>query len=574
MSKTTVIDNRCTHLINPDKALSHLNFHKKAFRYFLVVIPVAFVFLISTSYQRDPNGNNTMQPEYFSPATVDSLRVFLSAISPDSQVFIYRENPVMLESVRNFYLNNGYKPVWTRFNSLNGRATSLLYLIEHAREYGLEPPQYHLSAIMKLQQQLEDKSGKNKQADLVDLEVLMTDAALRLMVNLHAGYRAFDSTLYSAGWVVKLPEILLQGIETGKVAEHVLSMEPRFIEYTMLRKANTKFVKTNSLTDHCAEINYPAKDSTVLYSQIRKALEIQGYLDKNKNNADITMALREFQHYHGLESDGKPGRNTVEALKQSTLYKYRILALNLDRLRKKQDTDSNLLYVNIPAYQLKVFNGNTLMDTFRIIVGNPLSPTPVLSAKMERIIANPVWFVPRSITMNEILPRIKSDSGYLKRNGFKVLDRNYKTVNYENLNLADISENDFDYTLRQDRGSDNSLGKIKFIFSNPYAIYLHDTPGKTLFSKDLRAFSHGCVRVQDPERLAGYIIHEINSDSTSITRLITAGKHHEFIISSALSIQIIYITCEADNAGKLYFYKDIYGTDKKELEQLVPFMDI
>jgi murein L,D-transpeptidase YcbB/YkuD len=312
----------------------------------------------------------------------------------------------------------------------------------------------------------------------------------------------------------------------------------------------------------------------MLYSQIREALVTLGYLSKRSNYTDIIAGLREFQHYHGLEPDGKPGKNTIEALKQSTLFKYRILALNLDRLRKKQEMDSNLLYINIPAYQLKVFNGNTLKDTFRIIVGNPSSPTPVLSARMEKVIANPVWFVPKSITMREILPKIKSDSGYLKRNGFKVLDGDYKAVNYETLNLADISENDFNYTLRQDRGLDNSLGQIKFIFSNPYAIYLHDTPGKSLFSKDLRAFSHGCIRVQHPERLAGYILREINSDSTNITRLIAAGRHREFNISSKLSIQIMYVTCEADDAGRLYFYRDIYGTDKKELEQLAPLMDI
>ena len=575
MDKATVIDNRCTLLTNPGKASSHLHFHKNTFRYFVALIPVAIVLLISTSYQQSPDERNAIEPGYYTPGTVDSLRAVLTAGSPDSQVFIYEENPAMLQSVRNFYFRNGYKPAWTYFNGLNGQATSLLYLIEHAREYGLEPGHYHVSAIRELQQQLEDKSQRSKQSTIgVDLEVLITDAALRFMVNLHAGYRSFDSTLYSAAWVVKLTDILLDGVATGKVVENVLSVQPRFIEYKNLRKANEHFVKTNSLTDQRVEINYPTKDSVRLHSQIRKALKTLRYLDNSNGNTDITKALKEFQHYHGLEPDGKPGANTVEALRQSTLHIYRILALNLDRLRKNQNMDSNMLYVNIPAYHLKVFNGNTLKDTFRVIVGHPSSPTPTLSARMERIIANPTWFVPKSITMNEILPKIKADSGYLRRNGFKVLDRNYNTVNYKTLNLADISAGNFDYTLRQDQGLDNSLGQVKFLFSNPYSIYLHDTPGKTLFSKDLRAFSHGCIRIQNPERLAGYIINELNADSTNISHLIKAGKHREFGISSTLAIQIIYITCEADNAGRLYFYKDIYGTDKKDLEQLAPFMDI
>jgi murein L,D-transpeptidase YcbB/YkuD len=193
---------------------------------------------------------------------------------------------------------------------------------------------------------------------------------------------------------------------------------------------------------------------------------------------------------------------------------------------------------------------------------------------METIIANPCWYVPKNITVHELLPKLKTDTGYLKRNGFKVLDSNFKTVNYENLNLADIPETDFNYTIRQDRGSDNSLGQMKFIFSNPYSVYLHDTPGKTLFSKDLRAFSHGCVRLQDPDRLANYILHEINADTTNISRLIATGRHFEFKLTSSLPVQIIYITCEADEAGRVYFYKDIYGKDEKELDQLAPFMDI
>jgi murein L,D-transpeptidase YcbB/YkuD len=299
-----------------------------------------------------------------------------------------------------------------------------------------------------------------------------------------------------------------------------------------------------------------------------------GYLNGIHGNNDLNEALKEFQHYHGLKPDGKMGKNTVDALKQSTLYKYRVLALNLDRLRKNRNLDSSMLYVNIPAFRLKVFHGNAIQDTFRVIVGNPSTPTPTLTGNMESIIANPFWYVPKNISVRELLPKLRNDTGYLKRNGFKVLDRDYNTVNYKNLNLADIPESDFDYTIRQDRGSDNSLGQMKFIFSNPYSVYLHDTPGKTLFSKDLRAFSHGCVRVEHPERLAGYILREINADTTNIGRLIAAGKYHEFKVSSSLPIQIIYITCEADDAGRVFFYKDIYGKDKKELDKLAPFMDI
>jgi murein L,D-transpeptidase YcbB/YkuD len=118
------------------------------------------------------------------------------------------------------------------------------------------------------------------------------------------------------------------------------------------------------------------------------------------------------------------------------------------------------------------------------------------------------------------------------------------------------------------------LGQVKFIFPNPHTIYLHDTPGKALFAKDIRAFSHGCIRIKDPERLAGYIIHEINDDDTDLAALIRNGQHREISIAADLSIQIRYITCEGDQTGNLYFYKDIYGIDEKELLQLQEYMGI
>jgi murein L,D-transpeptidase YcbB/YkuD len=249
-----------------------------------------------------------------------------------------------------------------------------------------------------------------------------------------------------------------------------------------------------------------------------------------------------------------------------------MLALNLDRLRKQDHSETHLLYVNIPAYQLKVFRQNKLIDTYRVIVGTPKTPTPQLVSKVERIITNPVWDVPTSIAQKELLPKIKSDSGYLRRNGFRLVDRQNRTVDPQQIDINRISS--ADYFLRQDASSDNALGKVKFIFSNPYAVYLHDTPGKTSFEKNARDMSHGCVRLQNPEKLAGYLVNEIQSDSTGISEIITKGIHREFNLAVAVPIHISYITCDADEKGNPCFYDDIYGIDAKELAELAPFMGI
>jgi murein L,D-transpeptidase YcbB/YkuD len=382
-----------------------------------------------------------------------------------------------------------------------------------------------------------------------------------------------DSALFASGWVNQLPGILMKGISSGKVFESLVSVEPYFLEYKRLRKANELFIRSNHLSNYSSRIKFPNKDTIELFSEIRVALINLGYLDESVTES-TSEALKDFQRYHGLNADGKPGANTIEALEKNTLYRYRVLALNLDRLRKNHYTDSSLVYINIPAYQLKIFESNSLIDTLRVIVGNPATPTPVLAGNMERIIANPLWYVPKSIAINEMLPKIKSDSGYLEKNGFMILDNNYNLVNARSIDFNSISENEFDYTFRQNRGTENSLGQVKFIFSNPYAVYLHDTPGKSLFEKDLRAFSHGCIRVEHPDKLADYILSEINADTTRLSNLIASGQQREFKLSSPLQVQITYITCEADENGKIYFYKDIYGNDKAELEGLKPFMGI
>ena len=351
MRKTTVNHNPGIQQTNTDNALSNLTFQRKSFRYFMAVLPIALVLLISTSYQQNPDDWNPGETGYYLPETSDSLRAFLLEQPNLNQSVSAATGITMLQTVRQFYLQNGYKPVWIHYQGLNQQATALVKFIEHVREFGLEPENYHYTRILAIQQHQEKESrDKMMIATAIDLEVLLTDAAFRLMANLHAGYQLFDSAFYAAGWVEKLPNILMHAVSTGKIAENILSVEPQFIEYRKLRLANAQFVKNNYLTDNWISIKYPTKDSVTLYAQIKEALVKLGYLDSRANPEQITLALMKFQHFHGLEADGMPGMNTIEALTRSTLYKYRVLALNLDRLRKKEYLDSNLLYVNIPAY--------------------------------------------------------------------------------------------------------------------------------------------------------------------------------------------------------------------------------
>jgi murein L,D-transpeptidase YcbB/YkuD len=558
---------------NPiQKPASHFNV---LFSYKPIILVALFVsvLILSTSFQSGRNEMVRIESEYLIPDLINGLKTMLSDAPFRPQAGRNAESIALYNEVRHFYMLQAYRPAWTSYNHLNRNGASLFSLIENAREYGLEPEHYHIDRLREIQSLIKDDKSRSQNSEKrIELEMLLTDAALKLMVNLHAGYQAFDSTLLSSAWIGELPAILQQGIRHGKPVEQILSVQPRFIEYARLQTATVNFVRNTSLSDDTLFIAETGKDSVEFYNQVKNALVRLGYAGKNSGKEEIISGLKEFQQHHGLESDGRPGKNTQEALQMTTLYHYRMLVLNLDRLRKQDNSEMHLLYVNIPAYQLKVFRQNKLMDIYRVIVGAPKTPTPQLVSKVERVIANPVWDVPTSIAQNELLPKIKADSGYLRRNRFRLVDRHNNTVNSQQIDINQISN--AEYFIRQDASSDNALGKVKFIFSNPYSVYLHDTPGKTLFAKDTRDMSHGCVRLQNPERLAQYLVNIVQSDSTDIGGMIINGIHREINLTVAVPIHISYITCDADDKGKLYFYRDIYGIDEKELAELEPFMGI
>ncbi len=525
------------------------------------------ILILSTSFQSGRNEMVRIESESLIPDFINGLKASLSGSPVRPEAGQGNDSIALYNEVRQFYMLHAFRPAWTSFNHLNSKGASLVVLIENAREFGLEPEHYHRDKLKIILAQLGDKRFRDLHLkNRIELEILLTDAALKMMVNLQGGYISFESALSSPASTGSLPALLFRGIRRGQPVEHILSVQPRFIEYAWLQAATAKFVRSTRLSGDTLVIGRADKDSVEFYNQVKSALVRLGYANKDCEKEELTERLKEFQVHHGLESDGRPGKNTQEALQVTTLYQYRMLALNLDRLRKQDNSDTHLLYVNIPAYKLKVFCGNKLKDSYRVIVGNPKTPTPRLVSKVERVIANPVWDVPTSIAQNEMLPKIKADSGYLRRNRFRLVDRNNKPVNSKQIDINGISNAEF--FIRQEAGSDNALGRVKFIFSNPYSVYLHDTPGKTLFSKDARDMSHGCVRLENPEKLAEYLVNTVQSDSTEISGMINKGIRREFNLAVAVPIHISYITCDADEKGNLYFYRDIYGIDEKELADL------
>ena len=251
--------------------------------------------------------------------------------------------------------------------------------------------------------------------------------------------------------------------------------------------------------------------------RLRARLQVTGDLtpasgsgDPNHYDEALVGAVKQFQYRHGLELDGKVGKNTLAALNVSTEGRVEQMLLNMERRRWMQDDrGERYVMVNLADFVLKVVDGpKTVFDT-RVVVGAPYHRTPVFSHKMTYIVVNPYWNVTSNIARKEMLPKIKKDVGYLAANNLAVLNGwgdGATKVDPASVDWQRLARRNFPYRIRQEPGPGNALGRIKFMLPNRFHIYLHDTPAKKLFDKASRSFSHGCIRVQDPDVFGSFVL--------------------------------------------------------------------
>ena len=206
----------------------------------------------------------------------------------------------------------------------------------------------------------------------------------------------------------------------------------------------------------------------------------------------------------------------------------------------------------------------------KVIVGRPFRKTPVFSRKMTFLVFNPYWNVPHKLAVEDLLPKQSEDPEYLQSKGFKVYadwSAGAEELDVEEISWAELNEYNFSYRLRQQPGKLNSLGRIKFMLPNPYAVYLHDTPSRHLFDKPVRMFSSGCIRVEEPIRLANFLLHEKQGWSeTGVQEAIDSERNHAVTLPEKLPVYLIYLTTWVDDQGRAQFRDDVYGRD--ELGQL------
>ena len=212
--------------------------------------------------------------------------------------------------------------------------------------------------------------------------------------------------------------------------------------------------------------------------------------------------------------------------------------------------------VNQPEYRARVSDNGAISHEMRVVIGKKRFPTAEFSDEMEYVAFNPYWNVPRSIAGNEMLPKLWNDPGYLDRAGYEVRDRRGKKVSSYSVDWWNYTGRTMPYDIRQLPGSGNALGAVKFMFPNKHAIYLHDTPHKSLFSKLTRAYSHGCVRVQTPRKFAEIVLGWSRNE---VNNAIESGKNRRVTLKRKIPVHLTYFTAWPDRSGRIKYYEDVYG---------------
>lgn len=486
----------------------------------------------------------------------------LLASATDTSFVINGEQLEAGSALHDFYSSRAGQPVWVDKEVLKTEMTTIL---SNAAYYGLDSAEYNAGKIGKLLEDIKATENKEEKSRLfAQADIMLTNAYFMFASHVSRG-RLDSKTLERRPVTVskELMQHLEKGIRKKDITGSIAALEPKHAGYAQLRKGMENYLQTVPLTNDSMIIPDPVKDSAACYTMVTKILAAQKYLDTTlqPNDSLLIAALKQFQRQHGLEPDGKAGENTRGALSVSTHERYKQLAVNLERWRWQEDWGDQYVLVNIPAYHLKVMEDNRQQLELRVIVGRQKTPTPEVSSRIENIITNPFWHVPQSIYSKELLPEMQENpSEYLAKHSYRIFDKNNNLVDPASVDWA-APDN---YRIRQDAGEKNALGRIKFNFKNKYNVYLHDTPSRSLFARETRSLSHGCVRVQHPIELASYLLQENNSsyDKEDIEKLIAGGQNRHIALKKQVPVHIRYFTSEADSDGKIYFYRDVYNKDE------------
>lgn len=490
-------------------------------------------------------------------------------------------------TVANFLYNeHSNNPLWSHKQKWLNRTDSLFAFISNAKLFGLFPEDYHFTHLENLRTRFAndslEKSDRKDAALWARADILFTDALIQLIKDIRLGRISRDSVTLRKDSILTNEYYAekFRAVLSGNPLRIVINaLEPKHKGYHELKGGLIGFLDTADFRAY-TYINYPTKDSLNLRTAVIKRLFESAYLDSSMlypDSIQLARALKKYQKEKGLTVDGKLGAQTIRELNNSDREKFIRIAITLDRFKLlPEKMPEKYIWVNIPAYNLVLVNGDSVKIASRVVVGKPKTRTPVLNSAVSEMITYPQWTIPTSIIVKEILPGLKADPGYLAKKGYGLFNNEGEEIDPYTVDWSKYKKG-IPYRIVQGSGDENALGIMKFNFSNKYSVYLHDTNQRYYFSRAARALSHGCVRVQEWEKMTFYLLRNdsINAKmkntnnytpTDSVMKWLAIKEKHSIPVRNRIPLFIRYFTCEGKN-GKIFFYEDIYDEDKILKEQ-------
>lgn len=468
--------------------------------------------------------------------------------------------------LRDVYADQGYEAVWSKGKRPSRAFKDLVRAIENAEKRGLDTSLYALDRVKSLRR--EDPAVREQGAALIfarfaqDLIEGRTDPLLE--------YQPDFAQVRDAGKA----EILTAAYAQGNPVDYLASATPDNFLVERLTDALGQYRRIaerggwDAITNQ-DDILIKEGEDHPLVPAIRARLKAEGFARRAGkgevwSSTDAT-ALKAFQRTRSMSDDGVIGPNTIDALNETPEDLIETLEINIERARwLPRELGDRAAFVNVADYTLRVYEEGAKSFDMPVIVGEKQTQTPIFADTMESVVVNPYWNVPASILIGEIAPKQLDDPTYIERKNFEVL-MGGEVVAPRSVDWQAASEGSPTFRVRQTAGDYNALGRIKFLFPNKYAVYLHDTPADSLFSQDIRTFSHGCIRIAEPVKFGAWLLGE---DQDTLQRMIDSRDRTE-MPTPATPVYITYFTAWAEPDGQVTFARDIYDRDARVGEALI-----
>ncbi len=503
-------------------------------------------------------------------------RLFIDNVAPTVAGVASIRQPAYINEL---YQQSRHQPVWEMDD-----LAALLELLRGSEEEGLNPSDYHYNELLALRAEV-GEPWSSPDVLRAQIDVLLSDGLLLYARHLVEG--KIDPRTLDSSWNYSRQEYepfdvaarLLTAAQDNAVAGLFESLKPDTNFYRQMRVSLAYY---RDLADEEQFFLIPA-DTVLKPGQnhrnvvlLRRRMKQLSYLPPDSPETEyfddqLASAIRVFQRDHGIDSDGIVGRQSYQVLNLSFQQRVDRLRVNMDRLRWIiQDVSEEFVIVNIAGFELYYMQGGNLSWETPVMVGTIDTRTPIFQAQLRYLEFNPTWNVPRSILARSLFGKFRANPQYVLDKGYRLYDSSGKVVDPLKINWANYTARSFPYRVVQMPGPENAMGRVKFMFPNRHAVYLHDTPSRALFSRTQRAFSAGCIRVKDPLELARVLLDDPdNWSAEDIDALIERGDPQTVArIQRRIDVMLMYWTVSPTEGSRIQFHPDVYGLDPAALAAL------